>query len=732
MKRKVLKMSFLLGIALFGFLFFSDKAEAYVVRSEYTGGGTWLQANCPTTCNYFLGDFDPLYSALIENGIGSGSYYCIQNGAWNPWGSTWSANITSNFSIGSLTETDGTVEPLGYFLKDWTTSIGTSFSTEQYCNVMNTSFGSWYDGEGHAVLAYKNCICDEGVQYLVCAGEVYNDTCGEWDCPGVANCATDGACAATHYKCSAGFSIGPAESTTQWQWWCYGLNGGNNVQCAETKIDGACAATHPNCSAGNYRPGSLTEDSTKYQWWCDSPNGARNVLCTEMKNANPFGWHDYNDNASCTAGGWAVDMDVPSQSINVIVNIDGSDLGTYPTNYLRSDVNAALGGISGNHGFTITFPNSGSTALLYNGSTHSLAIYAVNVPSGYNPLLSGSPKAIQCSAPPTCNITGFNPDPVNVGGATTGSYTFDYKGLAPSNIVLHCDDVADAGLPANGNSFGYYPINAGTKTCTVSITTSAGTGSCSRTVTVNAPAAPTCHVVVSPDPVPYGGNPAFTLSSTNAYYCHVLMDGIWDWNVSGYFTSGTFNPGPLTVPGAHSAWCYCYNSAWQNPNGWSITPFTVSSLLASCSVSPNPDPYGGNPGITLNSTNGYYCFVRHDWNPIAEGFFGSGTYYPGAQTTPGYHEGEVYCYNSAWPTWYGSGWNYCPYTVNACTPNPTCQPGSIDCSDPRNCGKSVNDYCADLANCPGTPTCSPACNGSTTCPACPSSNNNVYWKEIAP
>jgi hypothetical protein len=93
---------------------------------------------------------------------------------------------------------------------------------------------------------------------------------------------------------------------------------------------------------------------------------------------------------------------------------------------------------------------------------------------------------------------------------------------------------------------------------------------------------------------------------------------------------------------------------------------TVSSTVvlaptASCSVSPNPTPYGGNPGITLTSTNGYYCYVYNDGSNVSTGYFTSGTYYPGAQITTGTHQGSVYCYNSAWT---GTGWNTCSYTVS--------------------------------------------------------------------
>ncbi len=234
-----------------------------------------------------------------------------------------------------------------------------------------------------------------------------------------------------------------------------------------------------------------------------------------------------------------------------------------------------------------------------------------------------------------------------------------------------------------------------------------GSGWSTTNFTVNSP--PTSSLSVSPNPVPYNSAPSFTLSSTNAYYCHVLMDGVWTWNVSGYFGSGTYSPGALTSPGAHSAWSYCYNSVWVNPNGWSITNFTVSSPpTASVSVSPNPVPYGGNPGFTLSSTNGYYSYILMDgiWNWYVGGYFTSGTYYPGALTSPGAHSAWAYTYN---PAWIGSGWSTTPFTVN---PPPT---SSVSISqnpvpyggNPGFTLSSTNGYYCyvqvDGANVPGSP-----------------------------
>lgn len=90
--------------------------------------------------------------------------------------------------------------------------------------------------------------------------------------------------------------------------------------------------------------------------------------------------------------------------------------------------------------------------------------------------------------------------------------------------------------------------------------------------------APTSSSSVSPNPVTYGGSTNITLSSTNAYYCHVYRinaAGSWIELQSGYFTSGTWNTGSLTDPGTHYAATYCYNPVWTG-SGWTYRAFTVS------------------------------------------------------------------------------------------------------------------------------------------------------------
>jgi hypothetical protein len=173
---------------------------------------------------------------------------------------------------------------------------------------------------------------------------------------------------------------------------CQGTKGAN---CDPEECGNSCT-----CPQGD----RYTEPRSDTLWWVTDAGNVVGSYCAPP-NADPIGWHEYN--VDCGADGWAYDGDVPNDSISVHVYRDGQVgsggtlIGGYTTDFFREDVNNALGGISGNHGFQIRFPNSGESAALYDGNAHNLYIYAINQPNGNNPLLpmyNNNPRSIQCSA----------------------------------------------------------------------------------------------------------------------------------------------------------------------------------------------------------------------------------------------------------------------------------------------------------------------------------------------
>lgn len=113
---------------------------------------------------------------------------------------------------------------------------------------------------------------------------------------------------------------------------------------------------------------------------------------------NPKGNHD---GSTCiVSSGWTCDADNFNQAIDVHFYRDGpaggggTFIGAVNANVSRPDVAGQCGG-TGNHGFNFNTPVS-----LYDGTAHSIYAYAINIGNGNaNPLLTSSPKAINCARP---------------------------------------------------------------------------------------------------------------------------------------------------------------------------------------------------------------------------------------------------------------------------------------------------------------------------------------------
>jgi hypothetical protein len=160
------------------------------------------------------------------------------------------------------------------------------------------------------------------------------------------------------------------------------------------------------------------------------------------------------DVADCNIiGGWAYDSDASSSQIAVHLYDGGAGVGTliggYETTGLRSDVNTALG-ISGNHGYTISTPNS-----LKDGKSHLIYAYAIDTAGGSNTDLSGSPKTLQCAAsqPPTAGpITMPPPDTIT---SQDGNVTVGVSSRYGGAIVYYKDKRIPDSTVANGNIIDY-------------------------------------------------------------------------------------------------------------------------------------------------------------------------------------------------------------------------------------------------------------------------------------
>ncbi|MGQ0537299.1 MAG: matrixin family metalloprotease [Methanobacteriota archaeon] len=161
------------------------------------------------------------------------------------------------------------------------------------------------------------------------------------------------------------------------------------------------------------------------------------------------------DAVTCTSvRGWAFDVDESDVSIQVHVYIDGTGYNTGATSVFRGDVNAAYG-IAGTHGYDWAPPTS-----WLNGATHSVTVYAINIPGGSNPVIgTGSFRCGPPSAPQNLQATGAG------AGLITLSWT------APST---------NNGLPLSG-----YDIYRGTAPGSESYLTSVGPATTTYTDSVS-------------------------------------------------------------------------------------------------------------------------------------------------------------------------------------------------------------------------------------------------------
>jgi len=310
----------------------------------------------------------------------------------------------------------------------------------------------------------------------------------------------------------------------------------------------------------------------------------------------------------------------------VMYNVDAGLNAAYTNAWLgNSQVGVGTGG--GNVGNTYSGVNSvqfsiGTPSL----GAHNLYIGFVAVGGGNNVVggvmyicsskLSAVPFTIAPVSVPvavngSCSSTHYyclnGTSENNVSGST--SYTWTCAG-SNGGTTASCSEVKV--IPVDGVcSPTHYNCTAGTPSSGVSWADSftwscngSGGGATATCSESNSAYLPTIDVSISENPVPYGGDPAFTVTQKNcALYTSVAVSSIplpstMMTNLPGgasdtSIPSGTvLHHGPFTIPGDYQVKAYCFNSAWQGPaGGYSTIGFTVS-----------PQPVSGQCGGFH-----YYC-----------------------------------------------------------------------------------------------------------------------------
>lgn len=156
--------------------------------------------------------------------------------------------------------------------------------------------------------------------------------------------------------------------------------------CSETSV----LQTYGCCGPGGSDPGGPGDPGDPGDPLPPPPTG------TPTPSNSPIGWHD---TSTCVAStGWTCDADNYSQSLWVYFYMDGpagtgTFLGQTLANTTRGAAVAANCGGVATHGFSFPTP-----AVAKDGLPHTIYAYALNIPSGPNVLLSGSPLSVTCPA----------------------------------------------------------------------------------------------------------------------------------------------------------------------------------------------------------------------------------------------------------------------------------------------------------------------------------------------
>jgi hypothetical protein len=415
----------------------------------------------------------------------------------------------------------------------------------------------WQDSDCNpGVCSNRQCQCGSDIEGTPICGDrcpdrglCYDgaDTVHIEDCRGIQS-GDSGGVIGYCFTCACSPNEGdPCQSASN----SCGMRNDGTIQC-----DGSCSASPP--------PDSL----------CGNP---------------PTGNFDAVDCSS--ARGWSSDPDY-SGAVNVQIYRDGP-AGT-GTLMAVVPANQNYPG-RGNVGWDWAIPSS-----MKNGAAHTLYVYGINVnaggtPQGPNPLLSGSPKSITCTEPPTGTLTSAT--------CGTGAGTASDPQGSPIQVTLWDGPVGTGVQLANGTanpafSLGFAPFTDGQTHSINAAAQDIPTGtSYQLTGTQSVTCAPAVTLTADPATVAFGSAATLTWSVTNAVSCNASPGGWFNpASVVNGVGTGSGSSGPLVTTTTFVLTCL-------NAAGQSATDSKTVSVNA-------PPPIG----TITNCTDTDYCTVGAGMN----------------------------------------------------------------------------------------------------------------------
>lgn len=294
----------------------------------------------------------------------------------------------------------------------------------EYCDSSSTCAPLSYCGDGFADTGPPNFEeCD--------GGDLNGETCQSLGYAGGGTLSCQFCSFDTSGCISQVCGNGVPEGTEQ----CDDGNGVNTDACKNDCTNNVCGDNVRRTTA----PAQVCDGSDLGSETCTSQLGTPSsgslscsgscTFVTSSCNRDPVG---YQETTTCSSiVGWTCDGDNWGQSLQVDIYDGGTYVTSATANGARSDV-ASVCGSTTNHGFSVTTPN-----IFKDGNSHTVNVYAINTPSGTNPLLSIiNPRTVNnCILAPT----GLNP---NGALAQTGSVTLSWNAVAGAgSYYIRADDL---------------------------------------------------------------------------------------------------------------------------------------------------------------------------------------------------------------------------------------------------------------------------------------------------
>ena len=166
------------------------------------------------------------------------------------------------------------------------------------------------------------------------------------------------------------------------------------------------------------------------------PNPQLGCRTVDVANTAPVGSLDLarGQTGGIAVGGWALDKDSPSP-IAVHLYLDGKAVRGVTASAPRPDVAAAYG-TSGTHGYSAVLPAT--------IGRHTVCAYAINTPTGPNPLLGCRDVEVPNTAP----IGNLETVTGTAGTITVGGWTLDKDTTTPLTVHLYLDGTAARAVTA--------------------------------------------------------------------------------------------------------------------------------------------------------------------------------------------------------------------------------------------------------------------------------------------